>query len=106
MNVAQYIYSNQKENKKMSNIKTPYRYDFVGSFLRPQALKDAKADFLAGKIRSYTKESLEAFKNEGITIDYALTISGTATTKKSVLPDRFPPPSPEGQRRFPPASWI
>jgi methionine synthase II (cobalamin-independent) len=50
MNVAQYIYSNQKENKKMSNIKTPYRYDFVGSFLRPQALKDAKADFLAGKI--------------------------------------------------------
>ena len=34
----------------MSNVKTPYRYDFVGSFLRPQALKDAKADFLAGKI--------------------------------------------------------
>ena len=31
-------------------IQTPYRYDFVGSFLRPQNLKDAKADFQAGKI--------------------------------------------------------
>lgn len=27
----------------MSTLKTPFRYDFVGSFLRPQALKDAKA---------------------------------------------------------------
>ena len=26
----------------MSTLKTPFRYDFVGSFLRPQALKDAK----------------------------------------------------------------
>ena len=34
----------------MSKIQTPYRYDFVGSFLRPQALKDAKAAFQAGKI--------------------------------------------------------
>ncbi len=34
----------------MSTIKTPYRYDFVGSFLRPQALKDAKASFQARKI--------------------------------------------------------
>ncbi|MDC7278465.1 5-methyltetrahydropteroyltriglutamate--homocysteine S-methyltransferase [Butyrivibrio fibrisolvens] len=34
----------------MSTIQTPYRYDFVGSFLRPQALKEAKANFLAGKI--------------------------------------------------------
>ena len=34
----------------MSKIQTPYRYDFVGSFLRPQALKDAKADYQAGKI--------------------------------------------------------
>ncbi len=25
----------------MSTIQTPYRYDFVGSFLRPQALKEA-----------------------------------------------------------------
>lgn len=34
----------------MSTIQTPYRYDFVGSFLRPAALKEAKANFLAGKI--------------------------------------------------------
>ena len=34
----------------MSKISTPQRYDFVGSFLRPQALKDAKAAFNEGKI--------------------------------------------------------
>ena len=34
----------------MSKIRTPYRYDFVGSFLRPQALKDAKAAYQAGDI--------------------------------------------------------
>ena len=35
---------------RMSKIRTPYRYDFVGSFLRPQALKDAKAAYQAGDI--------------------------------------------------------
>ena len=34
----------------MAQLQTPFRYDFVGSFLRPQALKDAKAAFQAGKI--------------------------------------------------------
>lgn len=34
----------------MSNIQTPHRYDFVGSFLRPQALKEAKELYLNGKI--------------------------------------------------------
>lgn len=29
----------------MSTLKTPFRYDFVGSFLRPQAIKDAKAAY-------------------------------------------------------------
>ena len=29
----------------MSKLQTPFRYDFVGSFLRPQALKDAKAAY-------------------------------------------------------------
>lgn len=28
----------------MSILKTPFRYDFVGSFLRPQRLKDARKD--------------------------------------------------------------
>ena len=34
----------------MSKLQTPFRYDFVGSFLRPQALKDAKAALRAGTI--------------------------------------------------------
>lgn len=28
----------------------PYAYDIVGSFLRPEALKQARADFAAGTI--------------------------------------------------------
>ena len=35
---------------------TPFRYDYVGSFLRPEKLKKARADFEAGKI---TKEQLK-----------------------------------------------
>ena len=34
----------------MSKLQVPFKYDFVGSFLRPQALKDAKAAYQAGKI--------------------------------------------------------
>lgn len=34
----------------MKTIYTPCRYDFVGSFLRPAALKEARAQFKAGKI--------------------------------------------------------
>ena len=29
----------------MSTLKTPFKYDFVGSFLRPQRLKDAKEKY-------------------------------------------------------------
>lgn len=48
----------------MSNLKIPFRYDFVGSFLRPQALKDAKAAYNDGKI---TKEELDRVTDEEIT---------------------------------------
>ena len=48
----------------MSNLKTPFRYDFVGSVLRPQALKDAKAAYNDGKI---TKEELDRVTDEEIT---------------------------------------
>jgi len=48
----------------MSNLQTPFRYDFVGSFLRPQALKDAKVAYQNGKI---TKEELDKIANEEIT---------------------------------------
>ena len=48
----------------MSKVKNPQRYDFVGSFLRPQALKDAKADYAAGKI---SKEDYDSIVDEEIT---------------------------------------
>ena len=38
------------EDSFMSTLKTPFKYDFVGSFLRTQVLKDAKANYAAGKI--------------------------------------------------------
>ena len=41
----------------MSKYQTPYRYDFVGSFLRPQEVKQAKADYSEGKI---TKEECDS----------------------------------------------
>lgn len=46
-----------------SKIKSPYRYDFVGSFLRPENLKQARKDFKAGKI---TSEQLTAIEDEAI----------------------------------------
>ncbi len=48
----------------MSKLRTPFRYDYVGSFLRPQALKDAKADFKAGKI---TEAEFDKIINDEIT---------------------------------------
>ena len=47
-----------------SKIQSPYRYDFVGSFLRPQALKDAKINFQKGTI---TKDEFDKIVNEEIT---------------------------------------
>ena len=48
---------NKKEGEiKMANLTTPFRYDYVGSFLRPEKLKKARADFEAGKI---TREQLK-----------------------------------------------
>ena len=52
------------EDIKMSTLKIPFRYDFVGSFLRPQALKDAKAAYQDGEI---TKEAFDKVVNEEIT---------------------------------------
>ncbi len=46
------------EEKDMSNYQTPCRYDFVGSFLRPQEVKDAKADYQAGKISEAEKDAI------------------------------------------------
>lgn len=48
----------------MSTLKTPFKYDFVGSFLRPQELKDAKAKFAGGEI---SKEDYDKVVNDEIT---------------------------------------
>ena len=46
------------------NKNTPFRYDFVGSFLRPQELKDAKAKFEEGLISS---EELDRITDNAVT---------------------------------------
>lgn len=48
----------------MGSLYAPFRYDYVGSFLRPQALKKARADLEAGTI---TAEQLKAVEDECIT---------------------------------------
>lgn len=47
----------------MSNLKTPFRYDFIGSFLRPQVVKEAKVAYQEGKI---SKEALDTIINTEI----------------------------------------
>ena len=48
----------------MSNLQTPFRYDFVGSFLRPEKLKAARRQFDEGQIE-YAQ--LKAVEDESIT---------------------------------------
>ena len=39
----------REEEKRMSTLRTPFRYDYVGSFLRPARLKEARRAFDQGK---------------------------------------------------------
>ncbi len=48
----------------MSTLYTPFHYDFVGSFLRPAELRQARADYADGKI---TREQLTAVEDRCIT---------------------------------------
>ena len=48
----------------MSNLQTPFRYDFVGSFLRPEKLKKARRQFDKGKIDA---SALKEVEDEAIT---------------------------------------
>ena len=48
----------------MANLQSPYRYDFVGSFLRPEALKKAKLEYSEGKI---SREELDRVIDEAVT---------------------------------------
>lgn len=47
----------------MSNLYTPFRYDYVGSFLRPESVKKAKIAFNEGKI---SQEKLDAVIDDAI----------------------------------------
>lgn len=47
----------------MNNLYTPFHYDYVGSFLRPEAVKEAKAQFAEGKI---SQEKLDYIINDAI----------------------------------------
>ena len=48
----------------MSKLQTPFRYDFVGSFLRPEKLKEARSQFDNGSI-GY--DELKKVEDESIT---------------------------------------
>ena len=43
----------------MSKLHTPFRYDYVGSFLRPERLKKARADYESGKINKAELTAVE-----------------------------------------------
>lgn len=47
------------ERMTMSNLQTPFRYDFVGSFLRPEKLKKARRQFNEGKIDAAALKKVE-----------------------------------------------
>lgn len=52
------------ERMTMSNLQTPFRYDFVGSFLRPEKLKKARRQFDEGKMDA---SALKEVEDEAIT---------------------------------------
>lgn len=47
------------EDIRMSLLQTPFRYDYVGSFLRPEQLKKARADFESGMINPSQLKEIE-----------------------------------------------
>lgn len=47
----------------MKQLNTPFRYDYVGSFLRPQVLKNARSAYEAGHISC---EALRATEDQAI----------------------------------------
>ena len=54
-----------KERQELDNMaSTPFKFDHVGSFLRPESLKKARRDYEAGSI---TAEELKSVEDEAIT---------------------------------------
>ena len=47
------------EDIRMNSLQTPFRYDYVGSFLRPERLKKARADFESGMINPSQLKEVE-----------------------------------------------
>ena len=53
-----------KERQELDNMaSTPFKFDHVGSFLRPESLKKARRDYEAGSI---TAEELKSVEDEAI----------------------------------------
>ena len=69
--------------------KTPHRFDVVGSFLRPDALKRARADFEAGRIGA---AELKAVEDEAIR-DLVALRPGTSTSCGGLTAWTTSPPS-------------
>lgn len=61
-------------------IPSPYRYDFVGSFLRPENLKQARKDYNDGII---SKEQLTAVEDEEIKKQQAIILLQTESLDAS-----------------------
>ena len=53
-----------KVEEFIMTVQTPYRYDVVGSFLRPEKLKQARKDYESKKI---SREELTQIEDECIT---------------------------------------
>ena len=53
----------QEENIMSKHLSTPFRFDYVGSFLRPAKLKEARQQFAEEKISA---DELKAVEDDGI----------------------------------------
>ena len=73
----------------MSNLQTPFRYDFVGSFLRPDKLKEARKSInytqekLASKLNT-THSVISAYESGKTTISTLFIIEIAKMTNKSL----------------------
>ena len=72
----------------MSQVNPPYRADIVGSFLRPAAVKEARAQFAAGTL---SREALTAVENDAIRdlVTKEKTAGLVAVSYSEIRPDRY-----------------
>ena len=77
----------------MSQLYTPFRYDFVGSFLRPEYLKKARADYEAGAMSAEelkkTEEVITLLQTENSAVQHGIWIlCGHLTESDTAKPKR------------------